>query len=208
MPAKEISDLLTEFENILSTKPESKSTSPTTHPEHLNPNPEKRDLLHDQTFQSPISGGWKNLGGFTTTPYMVGKIQKKNHMGLDMGSGVGTPIFPIGDGVVTNVMTEATNALGGNSINIKHPSGVSSYYAHMNSVNVKVGDHVTKATQIGTVGNTGNAKHTAPHLHIEVSNNGSKVDPLSYFGKKAAEHVSEIEKRANAFYELAIKSNV
>lgn len=52
------------------------------------------------------------------------------------------------------------------------------YYAHQSSVNVGVGDTVEAGDQLGTVGSTGNS--TGPHLHFEVRNNGSSIEPLAY----------------------------
>ncbi|MGB0428115.1 MAG: M23 family metallopeptidase, partial [Flavobacteriales bacterium] len=53
------------------------------------------------------------------------------------------------------------------------------FYAHMQSFNVKKGDKVKRGDVIGFVGNTGTS--TAPHLHYEVYKNGAKVNPVNYY---------------------------
>jgi murein DD-endopeptidase MepM/ murein hydrolase activator NlpD len=68
----------------------------------------------------------------------------------------------------------------GYCVKIKHANGVTTLYAHMkkNSLKVNKGDTVTQGQAIGIVGSTGNS--TAPHLHFEVHENGSRVDPRPY----------------------------
>jgi murein DD-endopeptidase MepM/ murein hydrolase activator NlpD len=64
----------------------------------------------------------------------------------------------------------------GNLVVIDH-GGVTTYYAHLSSVDVAADDEVGAGHQIGTVGATGNA--TGPHLHFEVRMNGVPQDPAS-----------------------------
>jgi hypothetical protein len=125
-------------------------------------------LLLEGQSQSPVKDQWKNLGGFKVN----------GHQGLDLSAPKGTPIFPMAPGTVAKV---GVDPKGGNFITIKSDSGVSTYYAHCDQINVKPGDPVDSDTVIGTVGNTGNARFTGPHLHFEVSSNGQKQDPAVYF---------------------------
>lgn len=140
--------------------------------------PEIKDQSYGFNPEKPLRGSYFSSGGF-------GQVSsKKFHKGVDLrpASGEGTPIYAIENGVVTKVTTESGNPAGGNAVVIKHNDGIhTSYYAHMKDVNVKVGDIVTKDTIIGTVGNTGNhAKHTLPHLHLQISENDSVQDPSKY----------------------------
>lgn len=66
----------------------------------------------------------------------------------------------------------------GKTIRIRHGNGIVSTYAHLSTINVSVGQKVTKGSVIGGVGSTGNS--TGPHLHYEVRINGAVVNPQPY----------------------------
>jgi len=99
-------------------------------------------------------------------------------MGVDMRAPAGTPIYPMAPGIVTSV---GTNPAGGNTVNVEHANGLRTYYAHCASVRVHKGDKVDNDTIIATVGDTGNAKGTVPHLHFQVWENGQIQNPEKYF---------------------------
>jgi murein DD-endopeptidase MepM/ murein hydrolase activator NlpD len=74
-----------------------------------------------------------------------------------------------------------TNRLGGNVVWVLRPSrGEAHYYAHLDTQRVRAGTRVKAGDVIGTVGNTGNARSTAPHLHFGIYAGGGAVDPLPY----------------------------
>ncbi len=110
-----------------------------------------------------------------------------NHGAIDI-SGNGTRgiynIIASQDGVVTDVKTnciEGNPGCGGgygNYVKIDHGDGIETRYAHMFSVSVNVGDKVVKGQVLGKLGNTG--RSTGPHLHFEVRDHGTKVNPLNY----------------------------
>lgn len=127
-------------------------------------------------YQSPIRGTFYNSGGFT--PSAATPNHPSGHAGVDLRSSAGTPVHPMAPGVVTNV---GTDPKGGNIINITHSNNVKTYYAHLATATVRKGQHVDMDTIIGTVGNTGNAKNTWPHLHLQVWQNGQLQDPAKYF---------------------------
>ena len=77
--------------------------------------------------------------------------------------------------------------LGGISVTLVGDGGVRYFYTHFDALpaDLEVGRWVDLQTVIGYVGNTGNAAHTAPHLHFEVHLGGvgewcgfTPVDPL------------------------------
>jgi len=57
---------------------------------------------------------------------------------------------------------------------------VTSWYAHLSSVDVAPGACVVAGDRIGTVGATGRA--SGPHLHFELRLRGAAIDPLSGLG--------------------------
>lgn len=102
---------------------------------------------------------------------------KKFHAGLDFSAPKGTPIYSTGDGVV--LKTKKSKRGYGNTIEIDHGYGYTTFYAHTSEIIAKKGDKVTRGQIIAKVGNTG--KSTAPHLHYEVRKNKRAVNPIYYF---------------------------
>ncbi|MBA4373170.1 MAG: hypothetical protein C0402_09960 [Thermodesulfovibrio sp.] len=101
------------------------------------------------------------------------------HRGLDIAAPLGSEIHPIGKGTVT---FSGSKPGYGNIVIIDHGNGMISQYAH-NKVNmVKAGDVVDDSTVIGKVGSEGIS--TGPHLHLEVKQNGRRVNPLTVLAMK------------------------
>ena len=114
------------------------------------------------------------------------------HEGLDILAPRGTEVLAPADGFVRRV---GTNTLGGNIVwMVDDARGASYYFAHLDTQLVENGVSVTTGDTIGTVGNTGNAATTPPHLHFGVyATDGFRrrsVDPYHYLfdsGKRPAE---------------------
>ena len=116
-------------------------------------------------------------GGFATPTHPLG------HEGLDIANQIGTPIYSMGPGIVTKIYDEGSNK-GGNAVVISHEDGkLTSYYAHLKSILVSLGDVVNQSTQIGTMGISGNARGSS-HLHWHVRLNGTPIDPTKIIGKQ------------------------
>jgi murein DD-endopeptidase MepM/ murein hydrolase activator NlpD len=102
----------------------------------------------------------------------------RDHQGVDIFAKRGTPVVAAADGIVWKV---GTNGLGGNVVWVARPfRGERHYYAHLDRQLVTPGTFVKAGDVIGTVGNTGNARTTAPHLHFGIYAPGGAVDPLPY----------------------------
>ena len=101
------------------------------------------------------------------------------HKGLDIAGPYGTPIVAAEDGTV--IEANSTDSWGyswGYYVLIYHNGTYTTRYAHMSSVAVSTGQYVTAGTVIGYEGATGIV--TGPHLHFEVYQNGTRVDPMQY----------------------------
>lgn len=98
------------------------------------------------------------------------------HYGMDFTAITGTDVFATGIGVIKSATRESGY---GNSIVIDHGFGYETSYSHLSKINVQVGQKVNRGDIIGFVGSTGTS--TAPHLHYEVSKNGTKVNPQNYY---------------------------
>lgn len=100
----------------------------------------------------------------------------KTHNGIDIGASYGASVLASDSGTV--VTSKYTSSYG-NYIVINHGGGTTTLYAHLSKRNVETGDVVTQGDVIGLIGSTGNS--TGPHLHFEITVNGSRVNPLNYF---------------------------
>lgn len=102
------------------------------------------------------------------------------HQGIDIKAPKGTPIVAVTDGFVERIR-EGGN--GGKQLYLRDGKGRLFYYAHLNSWSVEEFDAVKAGDSLGTVGDTGNAKGTTPHLHFEIMlGKGKKaVDPLKFW---------------------------
>lgn len=104
---------------------------------------------------------------------------KRSHEGVDIFAPTGTELIAITDGTVKRVKE---GGLGGKVVWLYAPDeDLSLYYAHLNEQLVSEGQRVSKGDVIGTVGQTGNARTTPPHLHFGIYPGGrSPVDPWPY----------------------------
>lgn len=100
---------------------------------------------------------------------------KGYHSGTDYRAAVGTPIVASNDGVVALV---AERFYSGGTVLIDHGQGVYTCYFHMSKFDVKKGQKVKKAQQLGLSGASGRV--TGPHLHFAVRINKVQVDPLQF----------------------------
>lgn len=87
------------------------------------------------------------------------------HSGVDLLAAVGTPVEAIASGTVVFAKDQGTY---GNLVIINHDGGLQSRYAHLDSIQVKVGQQVSQGQLIGTVGTTGQPTSQQSHLHFEI----------------------------------------
>lgn len=135
---------------------------------------EEEEPDSDDSIKPPIKGDYRNIGDFG----VVNSTHPSGHQGVDLMAPRGTPIYSIAKGNVTRC---GTDPKGGNIVSIMHAKGIKTYYAHLDKISCKQGDTVDNDTIIGTVGDSGNAKGTSPHLHFQIWENGKIANPANYF---------------------------
>ena len=129
----------------------------------------------ETNYMWPLPGYYRltSLFGYRIHP-ITGKAH--SHTGIDIPASGGTPILACKSG---QVVTSAYHYSYGNYVVIDHGNGNSTLYAHMSSRAVSEGQMVTQGQTIGYVGTTGSS--TGNHLHLEVRDNYTRVDPESKF---------------------------
>jgi murein DD-endopeptidase MepM/ murein hydrolase activator NlpD len=97
------------------------------------------------------------------------------HTGVDLAASSGSPVSPAARGTV---IAAGYDGPYGYKVVVQHDDRSTTWYAHLSSISVNVGDRVSNSSTLGTVGSTGNV--TGPHLHLELHpGGGSPVDPIA-----------------------------
>jgi murein DD-endopeptidase MepM/ murein hydrolase activator NlpD len=100
----------------------------------------------------------------------------REHEGIDIFAPRGTPVVAVVDGIAA----PGSNALGGTVVWLQDTAARRRfYYAHLDRTALPGSTRVAAGAVIGFVGNSGNARTTAPHLHFGLYSAGA-LDPLPY----------------------------
>jgi len=129
------------------------------------------DLKDDSEFIVPTYGDF-------TSGY--GMRWGRMHNGIDVANFVGTPVVAAHYGIVS---LAGWNGGYGYTVEILHPNGLTTRYAHLSSIDVQLRQPVTKGQSIGKMGATGHS--TGPHLHFEVMTPSNQyLDPVSVLSQE------------------------
>jgi murein DD-endopeptidase MepM/ murein hydrolase activator NlpD len=131
----------------------------------------ERSLFLGTGFAAPLQNFRKTSGFGMRRDPLSG--EQSFHTGVDLGCSVGTKVFAARAGKV--IFTGYRGGYG-NLVIIEHPCGYYSYYGHLSSIMVKVGQAVNPNNIIALSGNTG--RTTGPHLHFEIRKNAKPVNPV------------------------------
>ncbi len=103
----------------------------------------------------------------------------QGHKAIDFGGEVGANVFACYNGVVESI---TTSKLDGTTIVVDHLNGLKSSYNSIDvAENIEVGSVVEKGEVIGYIAQNNKKEYLdGPHLHFEVFENGTKVDPNKY----------------------------
>lgn len=147
-------------------------------PELLRGGNYKLDIQHGPALEFPVAGKNKRaIHSFFGDPRDGGR---REHHGVDIFAKKGTPIVSPAKGYVRFV---GTRGIGGKVVWIyDQERRQSMYFAHLDTHLIKKGVFVNPGDTIGTVGNTGNARFTPPHLHFGIYSNGP-IDPYAFIAE-------------------------
>jgi murein DD-endopeptidase MepM/ murein hydrolase activator NlpD len=102
---------------------------------------------------------------------------KRSHEGNDIFAPKGTNLLALTDGEITRL---TNTGIGGKTVWLyDRERDLRYYYAHLDEQLVRKGQWVQRGDVVGTVGNTGNARTTPPHLHFGIYDNGA-IDPYTF----------------------------
>jgi murein DD-endopeptidase MepM/ murein hydrolase activator NlpD len=96
--------------------------------------------------------------------------------GINISLPENTPVKAAEDGVVDYAGNELNGY--GNLVQVRHPNGYVTAYAHTKELLVKRGDQVKRGQSIARSGQTGNVN--APQLHFEIRKGASPLDPIKF----------------------------
>jgi peptidoglycan LD-endopeptidase LytH len=137
----------------------------------------KVEIEIESSMLFPVLGQNKNsIQSFFGDPRDGGR---RDHHGVDIFAARFTDVITSADGYITRT---GNSKIGGRHVWTYYPSlGINCYYAHLETIDIKGRQKVKAGTKIGTVGNSGNAKYTPPHLHFGIYQSGlGPTDPY-YF---------------------------
>lgn len=134
-------------------------------------------MMRAMVFVEPVPGhqinskfGLRRLGG---------ERAARQHKGVDIAAPKGTSVMAAAEGRVMRIGYDAGGY--GNFIEMRHPNGMTTLYAHLSRVDVASGHEIASGARIGLVGSTGYS--TGPHLHFEVRRDGVQVNPSKVIGR-------------------------
>ena len=126
------------------------------------------------TFSAPVEG--KITTSFGLHRYTNGSSTYTIHNGQDIAARGNPDIKAAKDGKVVYV---GQLAIPGKTVVIDHGMNILSYYYHLKSINVEVGQVVSMGDKVGVMGTTGYS--TGDHLHYTVMINGVAVNPVTFY---------------------------
>ena len=146
-----------------------------------NMKPNKSTIRTGQTLNAPgaawtcpVAGKPRDFSDSWGAPRHGGR----HHMGTDIFAYRGTPVVA----PVSGKLSFRNGSIGGKAFYLDGADGVRYYGAHLDSIDAKAGN-IEAGAKIGTVGDTGNAKGTTPHLHFEIHPKGKAVNPIPTLNK-------------------------
>lgn len=134
-------------------------------------------MLRPIVFEEPVRGfainsrfGMRRLGG---------ERGVRMHKGVDIAAPQGTAVHAAAEGRIVRIGRQPDGY--GNFVEMRHPNGMTTLYAHLSRIDVASGDRLEAGQRVGLVGSTGYS--TGPHLHFEVRRGGTQINPARVVGE-------------------------
>ncbi|HYF22421.1 MAG TPA: M23 family metallopeptidase [Caulobacteraceae bacterium] len=130
-------------------------------------------------FGSPVRGF--PINSFFGLRKLPKEPKPRPHEGVDYAAPAGQPVLAAAEGEVLRAGTSPTY---GRYVEVEHPNGVTSFYAHLSrtAANARPGEEIDGGEVLGFVGSTG--RSTGPHLHFEIRKEGRQLNPVKFLGKE------------------------
>ena len=161
-------------------KPEAKKLQPA--PAKTAAKPEKTEkrqrgevAVRRSGFRWPVMGRINSPFGWRTHPVTR---RRDFHTGIDIKAARNDPIKAAGTG---HVVYSGWMGGYGKVLVIEHSNGQSTLYAHCSTLLAGKGASVSSGQLVARIGTTG--RSTGPHLHFEVRNGSSPVNPIKYLSR-------------------------
>jgi len=117
--------------------------------------------------------------------------KSRPHLGVDFAAATGTKVWTTARGTVSYAGKKGGYGL---LVEVRHPNGFRTRYAHLSRIHVKNGQRLQQQDLIGRVGSSGLA--TGPHLHYELIKNGRHIDPQQANKNAKGQPLKKTYKRA------------
>ena len=149
---------------------------PSKTPAKQAPKPQPGEVaVKNGTYRWPIMGRINSPFGWRQHPITR---RRDFHTGIDIKASRGDPIKAAGSG---KVVYSGWMGGYGKVLVIEHSNGQSTLYAHCSTLLAGKGASISSGQLVAKVGTTG--RSTGPHLHFEVRNGNSPVNPIKYLSK-------------------------
>ena len=133
-------------------------------------------------YQSPVMTGSGFLpirrDSFGKGAFGASRNGGRVHAGIDLALPLDSPVLASKSG---RVFFSGDDTGYGHYIELRHPDGLSTRYAHLSTIQINEGDWISQGQRIGLSGNSGNAIHPriTPHLHFEIRYHNQPLNPAT-----------------------------
>ncbi len=136
--------------------------------------------FHEPFYQSPLTSKTLAIRSDSYGKGYFGASRNggRTHQGLDLRSPIGSPVLAAKSGRVSRAEEEKGY---GKYVEIYHPDGRMTRYAHLSTIHVLAGQWIGEGVCLGLVGKTGNASNrlVTSHLHFEIRDQKDALNPTA-----------------------------